>query len=323
MTADPAALRDTVVDLLSRTRGRRADVDTLTVRPSSAKTLFPVHELCVTLADGEQLRMFLKCLSTRQPDHPDKQCRDREVRIYDELFNDAALPVPRYFGFRHDRSARAYELFLECIDGDVLNNHSYEHWFAAARRLAHLHKHFAPRAVELGRLPWLLRFDAEYLLGWARRALLVVGDQSPELSRQLEPIVGSYRRVADLIARQPATLVHNDLAPKNVIVDCATNPARICFVDWEMAGIGCGVLDLAHLKYGMAAEDDRTICAAYASELAGTGLLPRDSADIEQLTAACCLHKNVFRLARSRDWGVPPESVTQWIDECRAIWDTL
>ena len=45
---------------------------------------------------------------------------------------------------------------------------------------------------------------------------------------------------ADLLAEQPPTLVHNDLAPKNVIADTSANPGRTCIVDWEMAEWGAG-----------------------------------------------------------------------------------
>jgi aminoglycoside phosphotransferase (APT) family kinase protein len=323
MTADSATLRQTISDLLSAARGKRVRIQHLKAKQSAAATFFPVHELSVTLEDGEQIHMFLKCLSAKQPDHPDKQCRDREIRIYQELLTDPRLPVPQCYGSRRDEAAGVYELFLEHIDGDILKNHDYKHWFAAARRLAHLHKHFAARLKDLAACPYLLRFDGTYLRQWADRALAVVTDQSAELARQLEPIVRGYDRVADRIAAQPVTLVHNDLAPKNVIVDASTSPARICFVDWEMAGVGCGVLDLAHLKYGMDQANDQTMCAAYSSELAGTGLLPSVPGEVRSLLAACELHKNVFRLSRSRDWQVPIEGVARWISECRRLWDTI
>jgi aminoglycoside phosphotransferase (APT) family kinase protein len=323
MTAELDALRQRISEVLGAARGKRIRIRHLRAEQSAAATLFPVHELSITLEDGEQIRMFLKRLSAKQPDHPDKQCRDREVRVYEELLTEPGLPVPRCHGSRRDDTAGVYELFLEYVGGDILKYHDYEHWFTAARRLAHLHKHFASRAKDLAACPYLLRFDRTYLRAWADRALTVVSERSAESARQLEPIVRSYDRVAERIAAQPLTLVHNDLAPKNVIADASTVPARICLVDWEMAGVGCGVLDLAHLKYGMDPANDQTMCAAYSSELAGTGLLPSHPRELKSLLSACELHKNVFRLSRSRDWQIPIESVARWIGECRRLWDTI
>jgi thiamine kinase-like enzyme len=113
--------------------------------------------------------------------------------------------------------------------------------------------------------------------------------------------------------------VHNDLAPKNVLADRSADPARICFVDWEMAGLGCGVMDLVHLKHGLGPEDDREMCAAYCGELNGTGLLPDDPQERDALFAACELHQTLYRLAHLRPWKVPLARAAQWVDEAREL----
>src|SRR5207237_7099752 len=126
-----------------------------------------------------------------------------------------------------------------------------EHWFAAARGLARLHAHFAGRAGELAACDFLLRLDGDYLRGWAARARDVAGGYDGPLAAALARVVAGYGPVCEVLARQPPTLVHNDLAPKNVLADRAHRPARICVVDWEVAGVGCGLLDLVDLKYGL------------------------------------------------------------------------
>jgi aminoglycoside phosphotransferase (APT) family kinase protein len=147
----------------------------------------------------------------------------------------------------------------------------------------------------------------------------VVGGQSAELAAALAPVVDGYDRVTEVLDQQPLTLVHNDLAPKNVLADRSRSPARICFVDWEMAGVGCGLLDLVDLKYGLDPASDRRMCAAYGAELAGTGLLPSSPRGLRRLFAACELHRTVYRLAFSRVWGVPPERAAQWVAEARDL----
>src|SRR5262249_27717806 len=194
-----------------------------------------------------------------------------------------------------------------------------EHWFTAARRLARLHAHFGARAGRLLSCDFLLRLDGVQMRRWADRALAVLARQSADLAAELAGVVADYGRVCEVIDRQPPTLVHNDLAPKNVLADRARRPARICLVDWEMAGVGCGLLDLVDLKYGLGAADDRALCAAYSGELAGTGLLPASDRELGRLLAACELHRTVYRLAFSEAWGVPPERAARWVAEARDL----
>jgi Ser/Thr protein kinase RdoA (MazF antagonist) len=210
-------------------------------------------------------------------------------------------------------------VFLEFVDDWNLTDHHLEHWFTAARRLAQLHARFAGRVEQLGSSDFLLRLDGQYLCDWAARALCALRRESAGLAGELSGVVDGYGVVAELIARQPPTLVHNDLAPKNVLADRSAHPARICFVDWEMAGLGCGVLDLVHLKHGLGPSDDREMCAAYCGELNGTGLLPEDPRERDALFAACELHQTLYRLAHLRPWNVPLARAAQWVDEAREL----
>src|SRR5262249_27369445 len=182
------------------------------------------------------------------------------------------LPAPRYFGSCRNEATGRREVFLEYVADWDLRYQELEHWFTAARALARLHAHFAARAGELASYDFLLRLDADHLRAWAERAAAVLGEQSAALAGELDPVVNGYGRVCEVLGRQPVTLVHNDLAPKNVLADRSCRPARICFVDWEMAGVGCGLTDLIDLKYGLDPADDREMCRVYCDELAGTGL---------------------------------------------------
>jgi aminoglycoside phosphotransferase (APT) family kinase protein len=317
--AADARLRRTLERFLGDAQGRPVKVSRLWREPSPFATLFPAEVLSLTLRDGGEVALFVKHLGPEQADHPEKQCRDREVRIYEDLLREEGLPVPRYYGSRWNEATERREVFLEYIGDWNLKYQALEHWFTAARRLAQLHAYFAGRAAQLLACDYLLRFDADCLRGWAERALAVVGGQSAELAAALAPVVDGYDCVTEVLGRQPLTLVHNDLAPKNVLADRSGSPARICFVDWEMAGVGCGLLDLVNLKYGLDPADDRKMCAAYGAELAGTGLLPSSPQEVSRLFAACELHRTVYRLAFSRVWGVPPERAAQWVAEARDL----
>ncbi|MBI2953241.1 MAG: phosphotransferase [Chloroflexi bacterium] len=308
-------MRALVEQMLDKRLGRRVKITSLERNPSPFATLFPTEVLSITLESGERTSIFLKHLGPEESDHPEKQRRDREVCVYEELLSNDDLPVVRYYGSRWNEGTNRREVFLEHIDDWSLEYQELDHWFTAARRLAHLHAYFAARAEKLATCDFLLHFDAAYLYEWAHRALMVVAGQSSELAGKLEGVVGRYDRVVETISQQPLTLVHNDPSPKNVIADRSSTPARICFVDWEMAGVGCGLLDLVHLKYGLDERNDQVMCAAYCEELDGRGLLPASHRERDALFAACDLHKTVYRLAFSKTWQIPIERVAQWVAE--------
>lgn len=316
---DEARLRLTAEELLQQALRRPVQVRSLKCKPSPFASRVPAEVLSLTLEDGEAMALFLKSQGSEEADHPDKQVRDREARIYDELLTAPELPVVRFYGFRWNEETARREIFLEYIGDWDLRYQELDYWFVAARRLARLHAYFAKRAAYLQDIGFLQRFDAAYLGAWAERALAVLTGQSAELAAGLETVIERYDCVTRVLAQQPPTLVHNDLAAKNVLVDRGASAPRICFVDWEMAGLGCGLLDLVTLKYGLDPENDRKMCAAYAAELNGTGLFPLDPRDLDRVLAACELHKAMIRLWRNRVWQVPMERVRGWIAECRQL----
>jgi aminoglycoside phosphotransferase (APT) family kinase protein len=321
ITADDAELRRTVERLLTRAGGRPATIAKLTRTPSPFATLFPVEVLSLSLQGGGEVSLFVKHLGAEQADHPEKQRRDREVRIYEELLGARELPVAGYYGSAWNEGAERRDVFLEYIADWDLRYQKLEHWFTAARHLARLHAYFADRAEDLLARDFLLRLDADYLREWADRALGVVAGYAVELKESLSRVVREreYARVASVLAAWPVTLVHNDLSPKNVIADRARTPARIAFVDWEMAGVGCGVLDLVDLKHGLDPASDEEMCAAYCTELAGTGVLPTNRKELDALFAACELHKTVHRLAHSASWGLPIGTVARWTTDAERL----
>ena len=311
-------LRDVVERLLTRARGEQVRVISIQGEASPYATLSPAHVLSAKLLGGESVALFLKQVGDKQTDHPEKAQRDREIMVYERLLRDPALPVPSYYGSARNAATQRVDLFLEHVDGWNLKYQPLEHWFTAARRLAHLHRHFAAIRDELMAAEYLLRFDEAYLLDWVDRSVRGVGERFPDLARELEDIVRGVGPMVGLLTGQPSTLVHNDPSPKNVVADTSSSPARICFVDWEMAGIGCGLLDLVHLRYGLERPFADRMLETYASELEGTGLIPIGP-ELDQLVAACELEKTLYRLAFSSVWHLPRERVREWVAESREL----
>ena len=114
--------------------------------------------------------------------------------------------------------------------------------------------------------------------------------------------------------------MHNDLACKNVIADRSISRARICIIDWELAGVGCGLLDLVHLKYGLDPANDAKMLKTYCARLRSSSrLLPEDDRQLMRLIAACELHKTLYRLAHSRAWTLPAGRLAQWVAEAETF----
>jgi thiamine kinase-like enzyme len=318
--ADDRRLGALVQRMIERQLGGPAAVRLVERRPSRFATLFPAEVLTIEIDGGERTSLFLKHLGAEeQRDHPEKRCREREVRIYERLLVDRSLPVARFYGAEWNAASRRFELFLEYVDDLTLNYQGFEHWLEAARRLAHLHALFADHARTLLDCEFLLRLDARHFMEWADRALAVVGARSADLAAKLGRIVDRYDPVVALLAAQPLTLVHNDLSPKNVIADRSRSPARICFVDWEMAGIGCGVIDIVHLAYGLDERDDRKLRSVYCEELAGTDLVPAGRQERGSIFAACELHRVLHRLAHIDYWNTPLERVERWVADVHRL----
>jgi aminoglycoside phosphotransferase (APT) family kinase protein len=312
---DNRGLPEVVAQVLSQARGRPVAVRALSRQPSRFATLFPAEILSVSLDDGSDVRLFLKHLGPEQPGNPDKQRRDREVQVYETLLRDRDLPVAQYYGSRWNAGTGRHEVYLEYVDDWPLKWHGLEYWPPAAKRLAHLHAHFATRRQDVRACDSLLRLDESYLAAWARRAVEALVGQSAELAHRLELILPEYGPAYELLARQPVTLVHNDLAPKNVLTDRSQSPPRIVIIDWEMAGVGCGLLDLVHLKYGLDTAPAEEMLGIYRSELAGSDLLPQDEREFRRLLAACELHKTLYRLAHSPAWDLPAATLAHWLTE--------
>lgn len=279
-------------------------------------TLSPTEVLELELGSGGAVAVFVKRLGVGQPGHPDKREREREPLLYESLLADPALPAPRCLGVGRDGAGRARELYLERLDGLDLRYRGLDHWYAAAGRLADLHRRFAGTA-ELDRARgFLLDLGEGYFLEWAERAAAEVAavdaDAAAELARRVEPL----EPVAALLAAQPATLVHNDLAPKNAMtVEAGEAPPRVAFVDWELAGAGCGALDVVHLAYGLEPEARRRLLDAYWRGLDGSPLGGGDPPERERLIAACEVHKTLYRLAHARGLGGDRTTVARWVEE--------
>src|SRR5439155_10574470 len=93
--------------------------------------------------------------------------------------------------------------------------------------------------------PTLLRYDESFYWKWMERAA--------ENKPQVAAIARRYQSVIDQLVQLPATFIHGEFYPSNILVQ----GGQIRPVDWETAAIGPALMDVAALCAGRFDDDRR------------------------------------------------------------------
>lgn len=222
----------------------------------------------------------------------------REIEAYTALLDGLDAPACHGTVVDGDR----IWLFLELVDGVPLwQAEGIEAWEATARWLARMHAAPVPHGT------YLLPYDRAHLRRWVHRAIAMAPD---DLAAVRTPALQAVER----LAAWPAAFVHGELYPSNVLVQETSAGPRVRPVDWETAGVGPGLLDLAALTAGDWAPERRArVIAAYRAALSR---LP-DGFDAA-LDAARLLVAMQW-LGWSRDWAPPPEHSHDWASDAHEL----
>lgn len=272
----------------------------------------------VTLSfDGEPpVRVLVKKAiddaASRRPAPP-----DREIRVYERLGAHRAFAAPRFIG---TIGGDDLHLVLAAIAGWDLRYHDVERWALAAGDLGRMHAAFHGDLDLLD--DWLPSRDQDYYLGQAELAATVTEGVHTPTTEVLRRVAAEYEDLSEELAKLPATLVHGDLAPKNVLIDASETEERAVFVDWEWAAIGFGAVDLEDLLIGLGPKDRSRVVAAYVAAARETAL-PTDEAAITRSLELARLQRTMFRIARSPDWGVSAAQVFEWANQAASLCEKL
>ena len=203
--------------------------------PSPQASTARLEDLRVELDAGRERHLVLKSGG-----------RDttRELRLYREVLAGAGLGTPGLI-----TGGPGY-VVLEAVRGAPLwQSAQVQDWCAVAR--------------------WLRRAHL-LLAGQAGRVQPVVGSRwAAQWERALarHPAVAGltgYRQAAAIVAAQPRTVVHGELFPANIVLAPGGAP---CVLDWETAGSGCALTDLAALTAGWEPAAAQRIASAYGGDL--------------------------------------------------------
>lgn len=131
-----------------------------------------------------------------------------------------------------------------------------------------------------------------------------------ELPRDLDSQLEDARELSGRIIPFHPVLCHNDLLPSNLLDD----GRRISLVDWEYAGIGHPLFDLAGVSANCAftAELDRTFLAAYRQTATAS---PVDLEELHILKTMSLLREALWALIQSAISGIDFDYV-KYAKEC-------
>ncbi len=329
MTSGRPELQRVLTDALSAHFGRPCVISRLRHGPYAYSTSFRLDELDVELDGGTRLRLICKdlgesgLLADARAFKPALVYEPRrEIETYRRILSRADLGTPLYYGAINDETAGRCWLLLEKVTGrELYQIGDVKVWQDVARWLARMHQHpdLAVDPAEAADLH-LLRFDGGYYRQWLDRAQeSVPADRAGDLATVAAGLTVALSRLAEL----PTTFVHGEFYPSNILVGPGPGWRRVAPVDWEMAGIGPGILDLAALCTGWDDANRRTIADSYrrageetAGDLADDGEFLADLA-----SGQLCLA--VQWLGWSPGWVAPPEHTRDWLRDAGQLAEGL
>jgi hypothetical protein len=334
LVAREADLREALEGTLPGALPVSGSIVGLVRRPMPYRSSFALEDLEVTFEDGTIIQAVFKDLSPGGllPDGrramPDFLYDPfREIETYRTILPEIIGP-PAYFGALADGRSSRWWLFLERVQGVPLTEvGDIASWGEAARWLARMHRRFAGLGDPMLRATPLIRHDAAYYRRWLGRSREVLGRARPDVSAQtrarFDRLAAGYEELVLRLTDLPTTFLHGEFFPSNVLIE-GTGPAtRIRPVDWEMASIGPGAIDLAALVGGGWSEAERaSVSLAYREEMAGPGP-PLDEEAFLRSLDMCRLHLAIQRLGWSLDWSPPPEHAHDWLGEALSLSERL
>lgn len=326
-------LRGALKELLSRHFGSRREIVQMDRRQSEYHSSSPLEELDLKLDDGSALRLIFKnvsdgaLLESARLAKPRFVCDpQREIEVYRNVLPQGDLGTATFYGAVENDKAHCYWLFIEKVAGlELYQIGDFAVWQQVARWLARMHTRFAGEASELKRREHLLKHDAGFYRTWIRRVEeFSLSDPVPQagdhIKHGIAGLIGGYDKVVERLIALPQTLIHGEFYASNVLVQERSEGLRVCPVDWEMAAVGPGLIDLAALVSGKWTEEEKTALAlAYHSALTSSNSWPlAPDAFLTDLNY-CRLALAVQWLGWSRDWSPPSEHAQDWLGEATRL----
>ena len=173
----------------------------------------------------------------------------REVGLYQSLAAQLPMPTPALIA----ADFAGEWLIMEAVEADLPPEAwTPEHFRLGVKTLASLHERFWNLGEDLAAYTWLARplgSDFEIHVYAAAQAVeKMMVDDRPHLITgsmvvlgALGQIISQAEQVVEPLRAVPHTLLHGNFWPGNVALQ---NDGEMVLLDWELAGLGPGILDL-------------------------------------------------------------------------------
>lgn len=242
----------------------------------------------------------------------------REIDTYRKILAPAGIG-PGYVASRSGGEPAHHLLVIEKAPGvELWQIGDKATWHAAARWLGGMHARFAGRAAELREAnPYLLVRSRSWFQSWCARAqFALLASDDPRAPVLLESLSG-FDEVATRLAELPATFVHGEFYPSNILVEADAGGLEVRPVDWEMAGLGPGLIDLAALAAGWDDGERSNLFAAYREGLESGGATKTATATAD--LNRCRLHLALQWIGWGPEWRPPREHAHDWLGEAQVV----
>jgi hypothetical protein len=325
-----AQLRTTLEALLSRYFGARRHIVHFERRPSEYTSSFALDELDVSLDDGVTLALLFKDLGWQALMASARGVKPaclynplREIETYRTILARAPLGTAACYGTVQNARAGRYWLFLERVPGlRLCHVGDFAVWQQVASHLAIMHNRFAKEIGRIGQAQraQFLRYDRDFYCVWLHRAKEFVrarGTSNSENDRRgFEKLAERYDRVIERLTALPATFIHGEFYASNILIHQTEEGVRVCPVDWELAALGPGLMDLASLTAGnWTDEQKKALVLAYSNAAPPSRSSPIPPDDLLVALECCWLHLAVQLLGWSPQWSPPAEYARNWLRE--------
>jgi len=328
VTWDTTNVRRILERTLPAHLGRPCVVTNLRHKPYVYSTSFALEELDVHLDDGTELCLILKDLSPSGQLEGARAAKPsflyeprREIVTYRDLLSSVQMSTPTYYGSRSGPIDPW--LLIEKVQGrELYQVGDIAAWQQAARYLAGMHGcvRLDPEAARRVN-PYLLRYDAAFYRGWLDRASRFIDAASRR--RAVPHLTIALEFALQRLSEMPTAFIHGEFYASNILVDGDSAGLRVCPVDWEMAGIGPGLLDLAALCTGWDEENRLTLARSYREGCQrGLSWTP-DEEELVLLLECCQLCQAIQWLGWAPHWVAPPEHAQDWLGQATSLADRL
>jgi aminoglycoside phosphotransferase (APT) family kinase protein len=246
--------------------------------PSEYATSCPLEEIAIVLDNGTEHRLMLKHLAAAARSEQVIRHKpaflldpEREILVYRHILAPRRLGAALYAA---SAPGAAWPwLLVEKIAGlEMYQLGELDAWRSAAAWLGRMHRALPEQsALELPIADQLLRFERQTCRRWMDRCRLFLGETSNAGSRERAAVAWlaeRFDRVIEYLMSLPRSFIHGEFYASNVLATSSNEGWRIAPIDWEMAAIGPGVIDVAALTSGDWSDAARTfILEGYATDI--------------------------------------------------------